>query len=241
MKAATLLTSSLYSLAHAGINWDVFEHGVVPTFHWSRPFPDDGSDPGGFHINCRHSVTFHAKQYKLKDLSERPPTGLAPWQEGIDSFLRQREYVGSWDGVDHKGEDREVVMMEWLDVPEPVRDWIEQQQRDESVTNENKWLFGVFQKPKAEGEKVYRTVRPKPLPTQPASEQDQGGGQQQQQQEKEEEEKKEEEKKEEVPEVADKDKIVVFPAGAIYENLPLWAAKGSGCERENYPIPRPPT
>jgi hypothetical protein len=112
-----------------------------------------------------------------------------------------------------------------------VRDWIEQQQRDESVTNENKWLFGVFQKPKAEGEKVYRTVRPKPLPTQPASEQDQGGGQQQQQQEKEEEEKKEEEKKEEVPEVADKDKIVVFPAGAIYENLPLWAAKGSGCER----------
>jgi hypothetical protein len=225
MKAATLLAFSLYSLAQAGINWDVFEHGVVPTFQWSRPFPDDGSDPGGFHVNCRHAVTFHAKQYKLKDLSENPPSGLAPWKEGIENFLRQREYVGSWDGVDHKGEDREVVVMEWLGVPEPVRDWIEQQQRDESVINENKWLFGVFQKPKAEGEKVYLTVKPKPLPTQ-QSEQEQGGEQQQQQ---------EEEKKEE--EVADKDKIVVFPAGAIYENLPLWVAKGSGCERENSSAP----
>jgi hypothetical protein len=34
-------------------------------------------------------------------------------------------------------------------------------------------------------------------------------------------------------EVADKDKIVVFPAGAIYEILPLWVAQGSGCERKD--------
>jgi hypothetical protein len=41
-----------------------------------------------------------------------------------------------------------------------------------------------------------------------------------------------EKEQEQVKDVPDKDKIAVFPAGAMYEILPLWVAKGSGCERE---------
>jgi hypothetical protein len=33
-----------------------------------------------------------------------------------------------------------------------------------------------------------------------------------------------------IVDVADKDKIVVFAAGSIYEILPLWVSQGSGCE-----------
>ncbi|AEO57222.1 hypothetical protein MYCTH_2303110 [Thermothelomyces thermophilus ATCC 42464] len=234
-----LLPLALAQLAQAAINWDMFEYGVVPTFRWSRPFPDDGTNPGGFHVHCRHSKTFRAKMYKLRDLSEEPPTGLAPWKVGIEDFLRKRDYVGSWDGVDHKGQDREVVVMEWRDVPGEVRAWIEEQQRDPSEANEKKWLFGVFEKPKAPGEKVYSTVRPRP--TAPASsqqqqQQDQQNQEQQEEQQQQQQQQQVEQQKKEAahdePEVADQDKIVVFPAGAIYEILPLWVANGSGCERD---------
>ncbi|KAL1836254.1 hypothetical protein VTJ49DRAFT_5385 [Mycothermus thermophilus] len=251
MKSAVAFTLALsVSLAHAGINWDVYEYGVVPTFRWSRPFPDDGSEPMGFHIKCRNTASFKAKMYKLKDLAEEPPTGLAPWKEGIERFMAQRDYAGSWDGVDHKDQDREIIVMEWTDVPESVRQWIEQQQRGDGLVPEHKWLFGVFRKPKEEGEKIYNTVRPKPLPKPtpiPGSEQEHGQQQshtdsQTQQAQQQQEQKTESqaeaakspsaEEEEPVPDIPDTEKIVVFPAGAIYENLPLWAAKGSNCERQ---------
>ncbi len=210
---------SVLTLAHAAINWDIYEHGTVPSFKWSRPFPDDGTEPSNFHVHCRHSASFRARLYQLKDLFQAPPAGLAPWGSAIEAFLRNREYMGSWDGVDHGGAEREVVMMEWVDVPREVRAWIEEQQRDVGGVNEERWLFGVFEKPKmgAEGEAqtVLGTVRP-PRETGLAGD----GGQEQQERE---------------PEVKDEDKIVVFPAGAIYEILPLWVAKGSGCERKMPP------
>jgi hypothetical protein len=203
MRPSVLLTLPFATtLTHAAINWDVYEYGVVPTFQWSRSFPDDGSDPGGFHVLCRHSASFSAHMYKLKDLGESPPTGLAPWRAGIESFLKRRDYVGSWDGVDHKGDERELVVMEWGDVPEGVRKWIEEQQRDESEANDRKWLFAVFDKPEPKGE-------------------GESGGEGQEQRQKE---------GEKASEVASTGKIVVFPAGALYEILPLWVAKGSGCE-----------
>jgi len=221
MRAPLLLPLALAHLAGTAlgaINWDIYEHGVAPTFKWSRPFPDDGTDPSNVHVNCRHAASFRAKMYKLADLPDAPPAGLAPWRDAIEGFLRNREYVGSWDGVDHKGLDRELVVMEWTDVPAEVRAWIEEQQRDVGGTNEERWLFGVFEKPKEEGERVLGTVRPKAT----AVPVEQG-----------------QEEVDKVPEVADKDKIVVFPAGAIYEILPLWVAKGSGCERRT-PSPSNP-
>lgn len=214
LRPAVLLPLALAQLfaapALGAINWDIYEHGVAPSFKWSRPFPDDGTDPTNFHVNCRHAARFHARMYKLSDLADAPPAGLAPWRDAIEGFLRNREYAGSWDGVDHKGLDRELVVMEWTDVPAEVRAWIEEQQRDVGGTNEERWLFGVFAKPKEEGETVLGTVRPRATAVPEGQE---GDG-------------------EKMPEVADKDKIVVFPAGAIYEILPLWVAKGSGCERK---------
>jgi hypothetical protein len=227
-----LLTLPFTPLTLAGINWDVFEYGVVPSFKWSRPFPDDGTDPGGFHVNCRAEGTFHAKLYKLKDLPLDPPTGLSPWHDAIEVFLSKRDFMGSWDGVDHKGNDREIVVMEYVDVPGPVREWIEaqQQQTDERDKNGSRWMFAVFEKPKKEGEKVYTTVRPKvtphPAPAEPtSSQQEQGHGQAAGQMQE-----RPVEAQEHTPDIPDKDKIVVFPAGAVYEILPLWVAKGSKCE-----------
>ncbi|KAL2272063.1 hypothetical protein VTJ83DRAFT_1434 [Remersonia thermophila] len=211
MKSVAAIALTLFtSQARAAINWDVYEYSVVPTFRWSRPFPDDGSDPMGYHIKCRNTASYKAKMYKLKDLAEEPPTGLAPWKEGIERFMAQRDYAGSWDGVDHKGQDREIVVMEWTDVPEPVKQWIEQQQRGDGLVPEHKWLFGVFRKPKEDGEKIYNTAE---AIHSPAAEEE-----------------------EPVPDIPDNEKIVVFPAGAIYENLPLWAAKGSSCERQMHDL-----
>jgi len=226
----------LSGLAQARINWDIFEYGVVPTFKWSRPFPDDGSDPGGFHVHCRHSKTFSAKMYKLRDLAEPPPTGLAPWKIGIEDFLRKRDYVGSWDGVDHKDLDREIVVMDWLDVPFEVRAWVEEQQRDTSEANDKKWLFGVFRKPQSEGEKVLRTVQLSKTSGTGAGTAATTATQQQQEGSGVTKEGGDDDKDDSGPEVADKDKIVVFPAGAIYEILPLWVANGSGCERKVFPL-----
>ena len=196
---------SLFQSSLAGINWDIFEHGVVKTFKWSRSFPDDGSEPGGFEVHCKAEGNFHAKMYRLSDLPFQPPTGLAPWHDAIEDFLGKTEYIGSWDGVDHKGQDREIVVMEYADVPELVKNWIEEQQRDPE--SKKKWLFGVFEKPKKEGERIYTTAQPRPTEVPHGHDAP--------------------------PVVPDKDKILVFPGGAAYDILPLWVAKGSKCERED--------
>ncbi|KAK0609703.1 hypothetical protein B0T17DRAFT_621501 [Bombardia bombarda] len=209
--SATLFFISLYdSVLGGGINWDVYEYGVVDSFRWSRPFPDDGTDPGGFHVNCRAETTFHARMHKLKDLAFKAPSGLRPWHDVIEDFMGHRDYPGTFDGVDHKGNEREIIVMEYTDVPTPVRDWIEEQQNDPSETNDKKWLFAVLRKPKDEEDKITETVKPRPTASpdgQPASV-DSGSI------------------------IPDKDKIVVFAAGALYEILPLWVARGSRCERE---------
>lgn len=198
--------------ALAGYNWDIIDHGVVESFKWSRPYPDDGTDPGGFHLNCREKRTLHAKMYRLSDLDLDPPAGLKPWANAIRDFMSHRDYPGSWDGVDHKGEDREIVVMEYADVPAPVRHWIEQQQLDDSESNNKKWLYGVFAKPKTEGEMITATAPPHGQPTMSVGEH---GGEVQK-----------------VADIPDKDKILVFPGSSVYEIAPLWVAHGSNCDRE---------
>lgn len=197
---------SIFDISLGFVNWDVFEHGVVESFQRHRPFPEEGEQPIGFDLHCKADKTFHAKMYRLSDLSDNPPTGLAPWRSGIEDFLSHKPYPGSWDGVDHKGEDREIVVMEYVDVPEAVRTWIEEQQRKTNDTQELKWFYGVFTKPKDENDNIYHTAPPRP--TQPAAG----------------------EETYQAPAIPDKDKIVVFPGAAVYENAPLWVAAGSNCE-----------
>ncbi|EGO57367.1 hypothetical protein NEUTE1DRAFT_42707 [Neurospora tetrasperma FGSC 2508] len=205
MKANLLFVAlAIRYAALAATNWDIYGYGIVDTFRWSRPFPDDGTDPGGFLVNCRAEGTFHAMMYKLSDLLTEPPEGLSPWHDAIEDFLGRRSYMGSWDGVDHKGHDREIVVMEYAGVPGPARDWIENQQRDTSKTDDGKWMFAVFRKPENQTDKVTGTV--KPALTREAADAHKASP------------------------ISAKNKIVVFPAGAIYEILPLWVSKGSKCE-----------
>ncbi|EON95668.1 hypothetical protein UCRPA7_8798 [Phaeoacremonium minimum UCRPA7] len=49
--------------------------------------------------------------------------------------------------------------MEYKDVPETVKDWIEEQQDDNE--GDTKWLFAVYDKPKEQGVKIKGTAKPR--------------------------------------------------------------------------------
>ncbi|TPX15991.1 uncharacterized protein E0L32_000325 [Thyridium curvatum] len=208
--SAALCLVANAALAAAFTNWDLLTHPVVPGFRWQLPFPDDGTHPGGYDVPCQHTETFRAKAYRLGDLRREPPRGLAPWADALDVFLAHREYPGSWDGVDHGGDSRELLVMEYADVPPAVRGWVELQAAGQGA---EQFLFGVFEKPRGQADKVRGTVRVKPTTTTAAAAAAAEG----------------EEPWREIP---DQDKIMVFAPAAVYPILPLWVAKGSKCEGE---------
>lgn len=161
---------------------------VVDSFKWQDPF-DSHATPPGFQTTCEATATFRATQHVLTDLHTPPPLGLQPWADAIKFFFGGRPFPGAWEGVDALGVNREVIKMEYTDVPSAVKDWIEEQRKKPEG---NRFLFAVYDKPNAEGGKISRQAQ-------------RGEG-------------------------ADENKIVLFAAGAIYEILPLWVAKTSGCE-----------
>ncbi|KAK8023934.1 hypothetical protein PG993_012000 [Apiospora rasikravindrae] len=67
-----------------------------------------------------------------------PPLGLGPYADRLKAFFQGREYPGSWDGLDPHGYDRNVVLMEWDDVPEAVRVWIDEQAKQKKETKKGK-------------------------------------------------------------------------------------------------------
>lgn len=163
---------------------------VVDGFRWQDPFGSHATPPG-FQATCEATKTFRATQHVLTDLHKPPPLGLKPWADAIKYFFGGRPFPGSWEGVDAQGVEREIIMMEYTEVPGAVKDWIEEQKDD---VEGNKFLFAVYNKPESEGESIGRQAK-----------RDVG---------------------------KDEDKIVLFAAGSIYEILPLWVAKESGCEGE---------
>ena len=183
----------IHTAAVVAFNWDILSHPIVKDFKWVRPFPDDGLPPGGFNVPCQAIGTFKAHQHKLSDLKNAE----SPWAGVVESMINGHMYAGSWDGVDHKHDKREIIVMEYKDVPAPVLDWIDAQQHD--AENGKPWLFSVYEKPKPDKDDGPRGGEPKWAPAK--------GG-----------------------DARDEDKVLVFPAGAIYEILPLWVAKGSNCE-----------
>lgn len=112
-------------------------------FQWADPF--SSSKIRKFTAACDAEKTFHAREYLLDDLSEKPPMGLLPWHEALKKIFAGRAYPGSWDGWDPHGYDRNLLMMEYSDVPIPVREWIEEQERTDG---KGKGLFAVYEKPK---------------------------------------------------------------------------------------------
>jgi hypothetical protein len=148
---APLCLLHLAAVVHAGYNWDIIHHGVVPSFRWQRPFTDNGEPLMGFNAICQEFGTFHGTQYKYKDLPAAPPLGLAPYADALDALFTSRAYPGGWDGVDLRGDNRDLVMLDYKDIPEKARAWIEAQLADEKMRL--KRFFGVFEK-LGEGERA---------------------------------------------------------------------------------------
>ncbi|KAK8102959.1 hypothetical protein PG984_016105 [Apiospora sp. TS-2023a] len=141
-------------------------------FRWKNPFSSgDGSAAAAgpdllLKPSCSATRSFKAHQYLLDDLKEAPPLGLGPYADRLKTFFQGREYPGSWDGLDPHGYDRNVVLMEWDDVPEAVRAWIDEQAKQKKKKKEEtdeeetkaekekedlsgKGLFAVYRKARA--------------------------------------------------------------------------------------------
>lgn len=114
-------------------------------------------------------------------------------------------------------------MMEYEEVPLAVRRWIEGEEwadseegqgkdgKDGKGKGKGKGLFAVLAKADVEkGEKIKVTA---------TSAREKKGGMMTEEEEKE-------------WRAKDKDRVVIFAPGAVYENAPLWVAEGSGCEGE---------
>ncbi len=190
------------------IHWGHHEHDVVRIHKGWGPFDGVAGTPHGYHSLCEAEASFKAQQYKKSELYVRPPMGLRPWAETLEAFIRDREYPGHWKGDDqegHGGAARDYLVMEYTDVPKAVREWIDHH-HGKGLGEHNKWFFAVLEKPKGD-ETITGTVKPQPTP----AEGDGVGAQ-------------------DLRTVPDKDKILFFAAGAIYEMLPLWVAEGSKCK-----------
>jgi hypothetical protein len=135
----------------------------MENWKWSDPF--SSSRYRKFDAACEAEKTFKATEYLLDDLSEAPPLGLLPYNEALKKIFKGREYPGSWDGIDPHGYDRNMLMMEYADVPVKVREWIEEQERSDS---EHKGLFAVYEKPVGEDDIVHNTVKVPATPILPA-------------------------------------------------------------------------
>ena len=123
-------------------------------FPWSDPFKSNEIE--SFAPACEAKKTFKASEFLLDDLSLPPPKGLKPYSSVLKKALKGRAYPGSWDGIDPHGYDRNLIQMEYSDVPLKVREWIEQQELEE--TSEN-GLFSVFER-KDKNEKAEDTAKP---------------------------------------------------------------------------------
>lgn len=163
----------------------------LENFTWSDPF----SSPklAEFDAACESQRTFTASEYQLHDLQQEEPKGLWPYSDALKTLFGGRPYPGGWNGMDAHRYERNLLKMEYTDVPVKVREWIEEQQRTKGP---GKGLFGVYDKPGKGGKVEGEADLPKVDYLRPQ----------------------------------DHKRVVIFAPGAVYENLPLWVAEGSGCE-----------
>lgn len=123
-------------------------------FRWSDPF--SSSKMRRFSAACSAEQTFRAREYLLDDLQQDAPEGLAAWADGLRNIFAGRAYPGSWDGWDPHGYDRNLLLMEYAEVPVPVREWIEEQER---ADGEGRGLFAVYEKPRDEHHRIQSVAK----------------------------------------------------------------------------------
>lgn len=133
---------------------------VVEDFVWRDPFTEETASL--YTPTCEVEATFPAEQYTLHQLWDKAPRGLWSWGQGLKEFWHDKEYPGSWSGLDRHGWDRNVLLMHYDQVPSIVREWIEEQDRTDSPDN---GLFAIFDKPEDQHQRVDdRVVVPKDGP-----------------------------------------------------------------------------
>lgn len=159
--AATLLAGTASAFQLGGKEMPQPETTMADNFPWRDPFTAKTTD--SYDHTCEASKTFAATQYTLHDLFEKPPVGLFPWGDGLKLFFSGREYPGGWAGLDRHMYDRNLLMMDYSDLPLRVREWIEEQERSED--SNGKGLFAVFDKPTTEEEKIKDRVTVSKSPT----------------------------------------------------------------------------
>lgn len=115
----------------------------LDNFTWSDPFSSPKIHQ--FDTTCESSRTFSASEFQLHDLSEPEPEGLLPFRERLLAVFGQRNYPGGWDGMDAHGYERNLLKMEYKDVPVQVREWIVTQEKSEG-SGTGKGLFAVLEK-----------------------------------------------------------------------------------------------
>ena len=130
----------------------------VPTpaenFTWSDPFAQPAIR--NFDVTCSTELTFKAGEFLLHDLQAKSPKGLWNYGDALKKVFKDRPYPGGWDGIDRHLHDREVIIMEYSEMPLAVREWIEEQDRTGAA---GKGLFAVYEKPGLE-EKAEDVVAP---------------------------------------------------------------------------------
>ncbi|KAK5662275.1 hypothetical protein OQA88_8181 [Cercophora sp. LCS_1] len=127
----------------------------ISSWKWGNPFALE-RELSKFEAPCTAEKTFQAKEFLLDDLSEEPPHGLNPYMNALKKIFAELRYPGSWDGIDPHGYDRNLLQMEYTDLPIKVREWIEEQDR---AKTDKKGLFAVYQKPTKDA-KVSDTAPP---------------------------------------------------------------------------------
>lgn len=132
---------------------------ATPTenFKWANPFTKDASAPAGFDASCTAEWTFFGHEFQLHDLEKEEPLGLKPYAHALKNIFRDLPYPGGWDGMDPHGYERPIVKMDYISLPIPVREYIEEEQRTGGA---GKDLFAVYNKIVEKGTKAARTVKP---------------------------------------------------------------------------------
>lgn len=114
----------------------------LENFTWVDPFSSPKIHQ--FDAACENSRTFSASEFQLHDLSDPEPHGLLPFKEQLSAVFGTRQYPGSWDGMDPHGYERNLLKMEYKDVPVQVRHWVQGQEKSEGP---GKGLFAVIDTP----------------------------------------------------------------------------------------------
>ena len=123
--------------------------------NWPWPNPFAAAEHKKFTPACNALRSFQAREFMLDDLAVKAPAGLLEYRDALKEVFATREYPGSWEGIDPHGYDRDLLSMDYDDMPLKVREWIEEQDRTDGP---GKGLFAVYMRPMP-GTRVLHTVK----------------------------------------------------------------------------------